>query len=250
MSRSFHDRPHPVGPISGEALARLDYLLRRPLGCGVLLGPARSGKSALLRQFAESSFRSGAHVALVDGQGLDGRGLHWELAAQWRIAPATDGHGRRLAHLVRDFMHGAAAAGDRLATLIDHADRLEHSGLLAVARLLSEFEPRRGLTLIWTAESPLRGEVVDLLLPSTELRIDSPSPTPDETAEFVQETWRQTADVTTGALSDELADQLAALSRNDLRRAERLSRLSQLAALAEGKPLDHEMLSAVASELA
>lgn len=250
MSRSFSDRPQHVGPISAEALARLDYLLQRPVGCAMLAGPARSGKTALLRQLAESSFRSGAQVAVFDGQGLDGRGVLWELAAQWQIAPPADGHGRRLTHLVRDYVQGASAAGERLAILVDHADRLEHSGLLAVARLLSDFESRRGLTIIWVADSPLRGEAVDLLLPSTELRIDSPSPTPDETAEFVRAAWSQTADVTTGPLPDELAEQLAALSQNDLRRAERLSRLSQLAIRAEGKPLDREMLSAAAAELA
>jgi hypothetical protein len=86
-------------------------------------------------------------------------------------------------------MHGATQAGERLAILLDHADRLEHSGSLVLARLLHEFESR-GLSLIWAAESPLRGDAADLLLPFTELRIDSPAFTQQETADYARATWR------------------------------------------------------------
>lgn len=249
MSSPSAGRSSLIGPVSTEALSRLQHLLQRPLGCGAVLGPTRSGKSALVRVLATASARSRAQTAHIDGQGLDDRGLVWELAAQWQIGPAADGHARRLSLNVRDFACGAAAAGVRLAILVDHADRLEHSGVLALVRLLHEFDGRRGLTLIWAAESPPRGEAADHLLPFTELRIDVPTPTPDETADFAGEVWRQSADVSAGPLSSDLAQQLAALSRNDLRRAERLSRLSQLAALAEGTPVNRDMLNAAAAEL-
>ena len=71
----------------------------------------------------------------------------------------------------------------------------------------------------------------------------------EKTADYARATWQQAAEVTPSPLPDELAQHLAALSRNDLRRAERLSRLSQLAALADGAPLNNEMLEAVAAEL-
>ena len=250
MAKATTDRPQFAGPVTAEALARLDHLLRRPFGCGVVLGPARSGKSAMLRNLAAASSRSGAQTAPVDGQGLDGRGLMWELAAQWRIAPTADGHSRRLAQGVRDYAHGATAAGERLAILVDHADRLEPDGARALVRLLHEFECRRGLTVLWSAETPVHGDIAEQLLPFTELRIESPATTSAEAADFARAIWGQTADINTGPLSDGLARQIAALSKNDLRRAERLSRLSQLAARAEERPLDEETLSEVAGELA
>lgn len=245
-SRLLRSR-YQVGPVTAEAAARLVWLLQRPFGCGVLGGPARSGKTALLRVLAESSLRSGARTAAVDGQGIDARGLMWELAAAWRIAPAVEGSSRLLTQQVRDFLHGAARTGERLAILVDHADRLDHSGALALARILSEHEHGRGLTVIWAAETPLRGDAVDLLLPFTELRIDCPAVTPVEAAKIARQTWDQSCGE---PLTDELAQQIAALSRNELRRAERISRLARLAAQADGLSLSSDILTDAAHELA
>jgi type II secretory pathway predicted ATPase ExeA len=247
MRHSIADRKSHVGPVTAEALARLCWLLQRPLGCGVIVGPARSGKSALLRVLAEASTRSFAGTVVVEGQGLDARSLTWELAAQWSIAPAIDGSSRFLAQQVRDFMLGAACAGQRLAIFVDHADRLEHTGTLALTRILSEHQHRSGLTMLWTAELPLRGDAAEHLLAFTELRIDCPAVTRDDMAQYVREDWKQSA---TGPLPVELARQIAGLSHGDLRRAERLSQLSQLAALAEETSLNRDMLAAVAEELA
>jgi hypothetical protein len=247
MTQSVADRPITLGPVTAEALARLSYLLQRPIGCGVVVGPARSGKSALLRVLAESCLRSGAQTAFCDACELDARGLMWELAAQWRIGPASDGSSRLLAQQVRDYLHGATRAGQRLAIVLDHADRLGHTGAIALSRTLGEHEPYGGLTLVWSAQSPLQGDAAEQLLPFTELRIECPSPTREETARFARHVWEQSA----GApLTDRLAREIAGLSHHDLRRAERLSRLSQLAAVAEGAMLDDDMLAAVAQELA
>ncbi|MBL8848158.1 MAG: ATP-binding protein, partial [Planctomycetaceae bacterium] len=224
MSHSQIEQPR-TGPISAEALARLDFLQSRPCGCGVLQGPACSGKSALLRELAVAADRIGALVAHVDGQSLDARGLLWELAAEWQIAPTVDAHSRRLTQDVRDFVHGSAAAGRRIAILLDHADRMEHTAGLTVARLLHECAWQQGLMLIWAANSPLQGDAADLLLPFTELRIDCPLPTTPEIADYARAVWGHSADKD---LLPQLAEQLAGLSRSDLRRAERLSRLSQL----------------------
>lgn len=241
MSRSQNDGPHKPGPITGEALARLAWLQERPCGCGVVLGPARSGKSALLKLLATAAGRNGALAARVDGQSLDARGLMWELAAEWRIAPTADTNGRRLTQDVRDFIQGATAAGQRLAILLDHADRLEHGAAVALGRLLQDCEDQHGLTFVWTAESPTRGEAAELLLGFTELRIECPAPTAAETADHVRRQWQNA-----GGLAQEIAE----LSHGDIRRAERLSRLSELAARADGAPLSSDMLTAVAAELA
>jgi ABC-type phosphate/phosphonate transport system ATPase subunit len=91
MFHSIAERRPQIGPVTSEALARVTYLLQRPLGCGVVVGPARSGKSALLRQLATAGSRQGAQTAIVDGQGLDARGLTWELAAEWRSVPRSTG---------------------------------------------------------------------------------------------------------------------------------------------------------------
>lgn len=237
----------PVGPVTAEAAARLAYLLQRPFGCGVLGGPARSGKSALLRVLAESSSRSGALTAAVEGQGLDARSLLWELAAAWRLAPAVDVSSRSLTQQVRDFMQGAARAGERLAILVDHADRLDHGGALALARILGQHEYGRGVTVVWSAATPLHGDAADLLVPFTELRIDCPAVSTAEVARLARQTWDSSR---ADPLSDELAQQIAALSHNDLRRAERLGRLARLAAEADGLALDSDILADAARELA
>ena len=138
----------------------------------------------------------------------------------------------------------------RLSIVLDHADQLEHSALQALSRLLHEVELRRGLTLVWAATAPLTGDAVESLLPFTELRIDCPAPTSGESAELAREVWQRTGNDDGAILPAALAEQIAVLSRGDLRRAERLARLSQLAAMAEGAPLNSEMLEAVAGELA
>ena len=247
MRHPSSHRQSPVGPVTTEALARLSYLLERPLGCGVVIGPARSGKSALLRVLAEACLRSGARTAILDGQGTDSRSLMWELAAQWRIAPAPDGSSRLLAQQVRDYMHGATRSGQHLAILVDHADRLDHSGVLALTRILSEHEHGGGLTVVWAGNMPLHGDAVDHLLPFTELRLECPALSRSDTAQFAKQVWEHSA---SGTLSNDLAGEIAELSHSDLRRAERLSRLAQLAAIADGSSLTADMLSAVSTELA
>jgi type II secretory pathway predicted ATPase ExeA len=247
MRQSHSERHPPLGPVTTEALARLSYLLERPFGCGVVVGPARSGKSALLRVLTEACLRSGARTAVVDGQGMDSRSLMWELAAQWRIAPTLDGSSRLLAQQVRDYLHGATRAGQRLAILVDHADRLDDSGVLALARILCEFEQDCGLTVVWAGDMPLRGDAVDHLLPFTELRIECPALSRNDTAQFAKQVWKHSAG---DPLSDVMADEIAELSHSDLRRAERLSRLAQLASLADGSSLTSDTLSAVSAELA
>lgn len=239
-----------IGPVTSEALSRLAYLLDRPLGCGVVQGPARSGKSALLQTLADGCSRRGAKTALIDGQGLDGRGLYWELADNWRIGSLGESHARRLAREIRDYMSGAVAAKFRLAIVLDHADRLEHSAVQVLSRLLHEAEMTGGLTMIWSATEPLQGEAADVLLRFTELRIDCPAPTPSETAQFARDHWRNSGDADAADLPSGLEQQFAALSHGDLRRAERLAKLSRLAALAEGVPLNSEMLDSIAKELA
>lgn len=247
MRHSHTERPSPVGPVTTEALARLAYLLERPLGCGVVVGPARSGKSMLLRVLAEACRRSLARTAMLDGYGADSRSLMWELAAQWRIAPAVDGSSRILAQQVRDYLHGATRSGQRQAILVDHADRLDHSGVLALSRIVSEHEHIGGLTVLWASDMPLRGDAVDHLLPFTELRIECPALSRSDTAQFAKQVWDHSAG---GTLSDDLAGEIAEQSHSDLRRAERLSRLAQLAALADGSNITTDMLSAVSAELA
>jgi hypothetical protein len=243
-------RRHVPGPVTSEALSRLKYLLDRPLGCGAVLGPARSGKSRLMRTLAAGCQRHGAMTAFVDGQGLDARGLNRELAAAWRIGTAAETQGRRLAEQLRDFLQGALASRLRLAIVLDHADRLEHTGAVALSRLLHEAEWDGGLTLLWAAAAPPCGDAAEVLLPFTELRLDCPEPTPAETADFARDHWQRTGVPGASEFPAELAGQFADLSRGDLRRAERLARLSRLAALAEGTPLNADMLEAVARELA
>ena len=237
------------GPLTSEALSRLAYLLERPLGCGAVLGPTRSGKTAMLRALAAGCQQRGATTAIVDCQGLDGRGLHRELAGEWRIGPASEPHGRRLAQEIRDYLHGALAARMRLAIILDHTDRMEHSGAIALSRLLHEAELQRGLTLLWSATSPPSGDAAEVLQPFTELRIDCPAPTLREAAELAREHWERSAGPGETAFPAELTARFAELSGGDLRRAERLAQLSRLAALAEGAPLSSDMLDAVAREL-
>lgn len=244
------NRKGRIGPVTSEALSRLAYLLERPLGCGVVSGPENSGKTGLMRALSTGCTRRGVLTAEVDGQGLDGRSLYWELAAGWRIGSVEERHGRRLAQDVRDYMHGAAAANMRLALILDHTDEMEHSAVLVLSRLLHEAEVHCGLTLIWSATSPLHGEAVDMLLPFSELRIDCPAPTTDEAVRVVRDQWKRPGDSDAGEFPPELEQRFAALSRGDLRRAERLARLSRLAAHAEGVPLSGDILDAVANELA
>ena len=58
-------------PVHIEALARLEFLLESHSPCGLLLGPAGSGKTTVLAQFAEQACRGGALPALINCAGHD-----------------------------------------------------------------------------------------------------------------------------------------------------------------------------------
>lgn len=237
-------------PVHAEALARLEYLLQRPFGGGVVLGPPRSGKTSLLRTMEAFAARWGAFAVLVDGCGRTSEGLAWDLAAGWRLAVPPQASTHRLWEEVRDFALGSLDTGQRLVILLDHADRLPPCGMTALARLLHEAEARQGMSLIWSADSPLAGEAAEWLLPLTELRIDCPAPTRSETAVMARTIWQFTGGALDPQVVNELADAVAELAQGDMRRAERLCRLSLLAAGSEQTPPTHAVVRDVAAELA
>src|SRR5438105_10986631 len=77
-------------PVHAEALARLDFLCESRSPFGLLLGPAGSGKSTVLAEFAERAARGGAVVAMASAAATDELAVLVPLAIGLQISPEAD----------------------------------------------------------------------------------------------------------------------------------------------------------------
>src|SRR6476661_5158920 len=73
-----------TSPVHAEALARLDFLCESRCPFGLLVGPAGSGKSTVLVEFAERVERSGKLVALASAAANDELAILASLANGWQ----------------------------------------------------------------------------------------------------------------------------------------------------------------------
>jgi type II secretory pathway predicted ATPase ExeA len=230
-----------------EAFARLQYLLSRPFGCGLLTGPGQCGKSLILQSFRSQLLRSQATVLHADGAGLDADGLAWHLAAECGLGPDTLSQPRCLRQSVADFLQGLLEAGRRVVFLLDHADAMGPDALHAYCRILRTAEGTGRVTAIWVARWPLTPVLRDTLLPLTELRIDVSPLSERETEAYVL----QSSGLPAGTIDPAAIAAIREHAAGQLRRVDHLCELALLAAQADGRPtISRELVDAVALELA
>src|SRR6188768_3664569 len=96
FSDQFARQSLATSPTHGEALARLDFLRDSRGRLGLLLGPAGSGKSLVVQEFARRAERAGARAIVVPAAAADGEGLLGEIATGLGASgiTSTAGHWR------------------------------------------------------------------------------------------------------------------------------------------------------------
>jgi type II secretory pathway predicted ATPase ExeA len=157
-----------ASPVQAEALARLDFLLSSKSRFGLLLGPAGSGKSAVLAEFARNAERSGALASVLSAGTAEEQHLLIPLALGLQVAAARDGW--QLWQSITDRLQELKLDGLPALVLFDDLDRAAASALLLVERLLAI--PDSPLTIVAAARPDKVQRLGARIVEQADLRID------------------------------------------------------------------------------
>jgi type II secretory pathway predicted ATPase ExeA/pSer/pThr/pTyr-binding forkhead associated (FHA) protein len=127
-----------------DALKALQETIEKPTGLALLQGPALSGKSVLVRRFAESMDDACA-VAVVDGKGLNTTNLLLAVLRQFGYEIDLDSVNELLG-LVRVFALQQAAKNVAPVLVVENVHKLNPSALRTLAEL-AELRSRTGSAL-------------------------------------------------------------------------------------------------------
>jgi DamX protein len=226
-------------------LARLDFLRESGSPLGLLLGPAGSGKSAVLCEFAERAARAGAQVAPVAGAGSDDILISADIALG--LAAGFEGDTSQVWRRLTDRLAELKLEGVAALVLVDDLDRASTSGLVILERLLSL--PDAGLTIVASSRTETVGRIGPRLIEQAALRIDLAPWSEDETRDYVQSSL---ADAGRGqpAFNSSAVRRLHELSGGTPRRVNQLAELSLVAGAGRSlSQIDAETIDAVQEEL-
>jgi type II secretory pathway predicted ATPase ExeA len=169
-------------PVHIEALARLEFLLESHSTCGLLFGPAGSGKTTVLTQFAEQVCRSGALPAFINCAGNDdfiltrvATGLHAEAIG----SPAD------LWRSIVDRLEELKLEGLRAVLLFDDLERASSVIQSCVEQLLAI--PDAPLTVVASARTDHATRIGARISECANLRIDLTPWTESETSQYLKE---------------------------------------------------------------
>jgi general secretion pathway protein A len=237
-------------PAHEEALARLLYLVEQHRRCGVLWGPAGTGKSLVLELLRREAVRTGAEVALVDLLGSSGREMLWEVLAALGLSPAVNESQMNLWRRLHDHVLASRYAHASLVLIFDHLDRA-HADCVALIERLQHLSSggNSGLTLVLGVAGDRAAGIWQTLREVSDLRIDLPPLDCNETQRYVEFLLlRAGADrpVFDRSAFDRLFDETHGIPRD-------LNRLCDLALLAgmadQAVHIDAAIVSAAAEEL-
>ncbi len=175
-----------ASPMFDEALARLQYLVDQRGRVGLLIGPAGTGKTTVLRRFCEVSRRRGLNAALVGGQGCDERSLFNQLLRGWQLPTGSDGDQAVAWELISDRLAELHYEQTAAIIALDNADQATVAVRLQLERLLHLATACQAqLTLLLGCTTESAGALGRGLLEQVELRIDLNTWSEGETAEHV-----------------------------------------------------------------
>jgi type II secretory pathway predicted ATPase ExeA len=232
-------------PVHAEALARLDFLCESRLPLGLLLGPAGSGKSTVLAEFAERAARGGALVAMTNAATTDELAVLVPLAIGLQVASEKDS--RLLWRYIIDRFEEIKLEGLSVVILLDDLDRASASVLLAVERLLAA--GGAAVTIVAAARVATAGKIGTRLLDVAALRIDLAPWNEAETGEYLAATLSN-AGRQQPAFNDAATRRLFELSGGAPRKVNQLAQLALLAGASQKLiQVDEATIEAVQEEL-
>jgi general secretion pathway protein A len=234
-----------TSPLHSEALARLDFLREQRSRLGLLLGPAGSGKSLVLAEFARTARKSGAAVAAVSASGSEEQQLLAAFTAGWNVA--EDGNPGQTWPAIADRLEELKLECVPVLALIDDLDRATPAALAVVERLVSLSEVP--LTAIVAARPATAHRLGGRLLEQADLRIDLMPWSEEETAEYLQGSLAQ-AGRQQAAFDAAAVRRLFELSGGAPRRVNQLAQLALLAGASQQLvQIDAATIDAVQDEL-
>lgn len=233
-----------------EALARLGYLVEHRRRFGLMLGPAGTGKSLVLRAAADEAKRLGREVTLIDLFGIDSHELLWKLAIALRLGPTERWSHAALWRAVTDHWHALHSARLPSVLLLDHLERAESDCLGLIERLLHlDVANDGGLTVLAAAREGADELLLAELAEHSDLRIELPCLDRHETSAFVRELLFKTG-ANRETLHRDAIEILFDLSGGSPREIVRLCQLALVAAERDDlDQIDSVTLLDVASEL-
>ena len=174
-------------PWHEEALARLLFLIEQRRRCGVLSGPAGTGKSLVLEVLRREAARGAGQAALVDLFGQSGREMLWETLAALGLSPAADDSPQRLWRKLNDRVSANRYVRSPLVLVLDHLDRA-HTDCLATVERLQHMASAgdTGLTLILGVRSERASGLAQSLREISDLRIELPAFDREQSQQYVE----------------------------------------------------------------
>lgn len=248
----FHAKFYHRSTTHAEALARIEFLVGNGRSCGLLHGGPGSGKSLLLRAFAEQCRRSNRMVGQVSLLGLNEAGLLHSLSLQMGVEVAPVHSSPFLIwRKLTDALSENAVQQIPTVLLVDDAHEGDLETLSTLTRLLQCQQSMDAyLTLVLAADSQRIGALGPRLLDLAELRVEL-----EVWDEAATRNFLQAALATAGGSGDILADDAALriheLSGGSPRKAAQLAELALLAgAASQLKQIDEFVIDSVYQELA
>lgn len=242
-------RRWPDTPRHAEALARLEYLVRRESGCGAVVGPGGAGKSWLLQSGRAMLCGTRASVCCVNAAGMEEWRLLRDLAGQLGLGLPATIDPPALCQALADLLDGLRSVGEPVTVLLDDLDRAPEQTVRAVARWLRDPALASGMLVVWAARTPLADTLAEELGPLVDLRIDLAPLSAEETLEYVDQSLRR-AGIPASIMERDALRHIHDRTGGDLRRVDRLCRFALLAAMAEErKTVSADVVEALASEV-
>ena len=239
-----------ASPGHEEALARLMYLVEQRRRCGVLWGPAGTGKSLVLELLRRETARTGAEVALVDLLASSGREMLWEVLAELGLSPGVHDSQSDLWRRLHDHVLADRYAHVPLVLIFDHLERAHADCVAMIERVehLASGE-NSGLTLVLGVSSERAAGLGQTLREISDLRIDLPPLDRDEVQQYI-ESLLVSAGVDRPVFDQSAFDQLFDETRGIPRDLNRLCDLALLAGMADqAVHIDAAIVSTAAEEL-
>jgi type II secretory pathway predicted ATPase ExeA len=232
-------------PVHGEALARLEFLLESQSRFGLLLGPAGSGKSLVLAQFAERAARRGALVAAAsalvpaEGQLFAAAADGWQFDDLYGGAAACQAIANRLRELSLENLSAVL--------LIDDLDRAGSDTAGIIEWLVNL--PDVPLTVVAAARADSAARISPRLLEQAALRIDLTSWNEEETRDYLASSLASAGRIQP-AFDEAATRRLVELSGGIPRRVNRLAELALVAGAGQQLArIDRRTVEAVMEEL-